>query len=131
MKGHARGFSLLEMMAVITLILILANVSMPMFHSVMVRAREGVLRDDLFTLRAQIDRYTHDYGHGPESLDELVEKEYLGAVPTDPFTGSNQTWQIDTADAPLAVDASASPGIIDVHSGSNDDSLEGTPYSSW
>ena len=88
----ARGFSLLEMMTVISLILILATFSMPVYRSVIVHGREAVLRDDLFALRSQIDRFTQDNERGPASLDELVEKEYMGNIPTDPFTGSNQTW---------------------------------------
>ena len=125
------GFSLLEMMTVITLILILATFAMPIYHSIQVRAREATLRDDLFTLRSQIDRFTHDNERGPTSLDELVEKEYMGAVPADPFTGSNETWQVETETTSLSADGSAPLGIADVHSGSPDDSLEGTPYSSW
>ncbi len=130
-KDNSRGFSLLEMMTVISLILILATLAMPMYHTVVVRAREVTLRDDLFTLRSQIDRFTHDYERGPSSLDELVEKEYLGAVPTDPFTGSNDTWQLETETTSLSIDDSAPLGIVDVHSGSEDNSLDGTPYSSW
>ena len=130
-KYNSRGFSLLEMMTLISLILILAPFSMPVYRSVIVHGREAVLRDDLFTLRSQIDRFTHDYERGPASLEELVEKEYMGSIPTDPFTGSNQTWQVETQDVSLAVDSSAPPGIGDVHSGSPDDSLDGTPYSGW
>ncbi len=130
-KDNSRGFSLLEMMTVISLILILATLAMPMYHTVVVRAREVTLRDDLFTLRSQIDRFTHDYERGPSSLDELVEKEYLGAVPTDPFTGSNDTWQLETETTSLSIDDSAPLGIVDVHSGCEDNSLDGTPYSSW
>ena len=118
-------------MVVLTLILIMATFAMPVYHTVMVRAREATLREDLFTLRAQIDRFTHDNERGPTSLDELVEKEYMGSIPVDPFTGSNETWQVDTETTSLSVDGSAPLGITDVHSGSNDDSLEGTPYSSW
>ncbi|MGO8788225.1 MAG: type II secretion system protein [Terriglobia bacterium] len=81
----AQGFSLLEMMAVIDLILIMASFSLPMYHSVVVRGREAVLREDLFTLRCQIDRFTHDNERGPASLDELVEKEYMGTVPHRPL----------------------------------------------
>jgi general secretion pathway protein G len=130
-KDKARGFSLLEMMTVITIILILATFSEPYFRTVIVHGREAVLREDLFTLRTQIDRFTHDNERGPTSLEELVEKEYMGNVPTDPFTGSNQTWQLDTENDSLSVDGSAPLGIADVHSGSPDASLEGTPYSSW
>ena len=72
------GFSLLEMMAVIDLILLLAVFALPGFHSAMVHAHEMVLREELFAMRCQIDRFTHDYERGPASLEELVEKEYLG-----------------------------------------------------
>jgi general secretion pathway protein G len=127
----SRGFSLLEMMVVIDLILILATFAMPMYHTVAVRAHEATLRDDLFTLRSQIDRFTHDNARGPSSLDELVEKGYMGALPTDPFTGSNETWQVETETASISLEDSAPLGVVDVHSGCNDDSLDGTPYSSW
>ena len=130
-KDKTRGFSLLEMMTVITIILILATFSEPYFRTVIVHGREAVLREDLSTLRTQIDRFTRDNERGPASLEELVEKEYMGNVPTDPNTGSNQTWQLDTENESLSVDSSAPLGIADVHSGSPDASLEGTPYSSW
>ena len=127
----SRGFSLLELMVVLTLILILASFAMPAYHTMVVRAREATLRDDLFTMRSQIDRFTHDNERGPESLDELVEKEYMGSVPIDPFTGSNETWEVETETESLSVGGSAPLGIADVHSGSPDTSLEGTPYNTW
>ena len=130
-SARGEGFSLLEMMTVITLILILAMFAMPIYHTISVRAHEATLREDLFTLRSQIDRFTHDNARGPASLDELVEKEYMGAIPTDPFTGSNETWQVDTQDTSLTPEDSSPLGVVDVHSGSNDVSLEGTAYSSW
>ena len=128
--NRPQGFSLLEMMMVVTLILIIASISTPIYMTAMVRAREAVLRDHLYTLRALIDRFTLDNGRAPLRLEELVEKGYLGRLPTDPFTGSNQTWQEDKEDAPLSPEQS-SLGIVDVHSGSSALSLEGTPYSSW
>ena len=124
------GFSLLEMMMVVTLILIVASISAPFYMRGVERAREAVLRDHLYTLRALIDRFTLDNGRAPLRLEELVEKGYLGRLPTDPFTGSNETWQEVQEDVPLSP-TQTSLGIIDVHSGSNDLSLEGTPYSSW
>ncbi len=134
-KGGRRpeGFSLLEMMLVVTLILIVASISAPIYTSVVVRAREAVLRDHLYPSadgRALIDEFTLDNGRAPLRLEELVEKGYLGRLPTDPFTGSNETWQETEEDAPLSP-TQTSLGIVDVHSGSNDLSLEGTPYSSW
>lgn len=125
------GFTLLELMVVITLILILASFAFPTFHVAVVHAREAVLRDDLFTLRKLIDEFTIDKQRPPTSLDELVEAGYLrGGIPADPFTGSNQTWTTDIENVPISPDQAAA-GIVDVHSGSDDISLDGTPYSSW
>jgi len=131
-KGANRpgGFSLLEMMMVVTVILILASISAPLYMTSVVRAREAVLRDDLFTLRSLIDRFTLDNRRSPARLEELVEAGYLGRLPTDPFTGSNETWQVQNEDAPLSPKQTAL-GIVDVHSGSNLVSLDGTPYSTW
>jgi len=116
---------------VLTLILILASFAMPTYHVAVVRAREAVLRDDLYTLRNLIDEFTVDKQRPPSSLDELVEAGYLrGGIPVDPVTGSNQTWRVDIEDVPLSPEQ-ATAGIVDVHSGSDENSLEGTPYSSW
>ena len=124
------GFSLLEMMMVITVILIVASIFAPLYTTGIVRAREAVLRDDLFTLRALIDRFTLDNGRAPARLEEIVEKGYLGRIPTDPFTGSNETWQDTKEDAPLSP-TQTGLGVVDVHSGSDLVSLEGTQYNTW
>jgi len=125
------GFTLLELMVVITLILILASFAMPTFRVAVLHAREAVLRDDLFTLRKLIDEFTIDKQRPPASLDELVEAGYLrGGIPVDPFTNSNETWKTDTEDVPISP-GQAAAGIVDVHSGSDDISLDNTPYSSW
>jgi general secretion pathway protein G len=125
------GFTLLELMVVLTLILIMASFAMSTYHTVTLRAREATLRDELFTMRAQIDRYTHDNKHGPETLEELVDSEYMGSVPVDPFTGSDQTWQFEMETESLSTDPAAPLGIANVHSGCNDNSSDGTPYSNW
>ena len=118
-------------MMVLTLLLILATMSMPIFHLAIVHAREAVLKDDLYTLRKLIDEYTLDKQHPPTSLDDLVEAGYLrGGIPADPFTGSNQTWRTDIEDMPISPNQVAA-GIVDVHSGSDETSLDGTPYGSW
>ena len=127
----SHGFSLLEMMTVVTIILILATISTPYFRTAIILAREAALRQDLFTLRVQIDRFTLDYKRAPASLQELVDKAYMGSIPRDPFTGSTETWTVEVEDASLSLDDSAPPGIVDVHSGSAGISLQGTPYSSW
>ena len=85
---------------VVTLILIIASIATPIYRSVVVRAREAVLRDNLYTLRFLIDRFTVDNGRSPVHLEEIVEKGYLGRLPTDPFTGSNETWQEVQEEAP-------------------------------
>jgi general secretion pathway protein G len=134
-----QGFSLLETMMVVTVILIVASIATPIHQTCLRRTREAVLRhvpdgtwlrDHLFTLRALIDRFTLDNGRAPLRLQELVEKGYLGRLPADPFTGSNETWQEEKEDAPLSPQQT-SVGIKDVHSASNALSLERTPYSSW
>jgi general secretion pathway protein G len=118
-------------MVVLTLILILATFAMPMYHLAVVHAREAVLRDDLFTMRKLIDEFTIDKQRPPTSLDELVDAGYLrGGIPVDPFTGSNQTWTTVTEEVPISPDQAAT-GIVDVHSGAEDNSIEGTPYSGW
>ena len=86
-NAHCRaGFSLLEMMMVVTVILILASISTPFYRTAVIRAREAVLRQHLFTLRNLIDEFTRDHGRAPLSLDEIVEKGYLRRPPTDPFS---------------------------------------------
>ena len=124
------GFSLLEMMMVVTVILILASISTPFYRTAVIRAREAVLRQHLFTLRNLIDEFTRDHGRAPSSLDEIVEKGYLTRLPTDPFTGSNETWQEAKEDQPLSA-SQQTLGIVDVRSGSEQISLEGTPYNTW
>ena len=125
------GFTLLELMVVLTLILILAAMAAPSYRVAIIRARETVLKDDLFTMRKLIDQYTLDKNQPPSSLDDLVQAGYLrGGLPVDPFTGSNQTWQADIEEVPLSPEETV-PGVVDVHSGSNAESLEGTSYSSW
>ena len=128
---RAAGFTLIELMMVITLIIILASAIFPTYEVAVRRAREAVLRDDLFTMRKMIDQYTLDKQRPPQSLDELVEAGYIrGGVPTDPITRSNQTWQVDIDDVVVSA-SQAVPGIVDVHSGSDEISLDETPYNTW
>lgn len=127
---EARGFTLIELMMVLTLLLILATMSVPIFHLAVVRAREAVLKDDLYTMRKLIDEYTLDKQRPPSTLDEIVDAGYLHAIPVDPFTGSTETWRTDTEDVPLSV-GQTTPGLVDVHSGSDETALDGTAYSSW
>jgi len=129
-ESRERAFTLIELMVVLTVLLILATLSVPIFQNAIVHAREAVLKDDLYTMRKLIDEFTEDKQRPPTSLDEIVEAGYLRGLPVDPFTGSNETWQTDTEDVPLNASQSAT-GIVDVHSGSDQIALDGTAYSSW
>ena len=126
----ARGFTLIELMIVISIILILLSFAAPMYQQSIMRAREAVLRQDLYTLRSAIDSFTLDKERAPQALDELVQAGYLKALPKDPFTGTAETWQADQEDVLMSVDQTQ-PGISNVHSGSNLIGTDGTAYSSW
>jgi len=131
-RTSARAFTLLELLIVMSLILILASLVTPTYHLAIVRAREAVLRDDLYTLRTLIDQYTVDKQKPPQTLQDLVDAGYLrSGLPVDPFTQSSDTWRPDIEDVPLNP-GQDSAGIVDVHSGSDDISTDGeTAYSSW
>jgi general secretion pathway protein G len=137
-KGHSQpgraagndGFTLLELATVMALILILVAISAPAYRMAIQRAREAVLRDDLHSMRSVIDEFTVDKQRPPESLQELVEAGYLHNIPSDPFTGSADTWQADIEQVPVPPDQSAT-GVVDVHSGSDGKALDGTEYNTW
>jgi len=130
-RSDGWGFTLLELMVVMTILLTLATMSLPIFQSAIVHAREAVLKDDLYTLRKLIDEYTLDKEKPPATLDDLVEAGYLRAgLPVDPFTGSSETWQTDSEEVPTGSSQTAT-GIVDVHSGADGTALDGTAYSSW
>jgi len=126
------GFTLLELMIVLTLILTIVSIATPMYQVAIQRAREAVLRDNLYTMRNLIDQFTLDKQRPPQSLEELVEAGYLrGGVPEDPITRSRDTWRVDFEDVVVGANQ-AIPGIVDVHSGSDEIASDGvTPYSSW
>ena len=121
---------MLELMIVIAIIAILASIAVGRYQHSVWRAKEAVLRNDLFTLRSSIDQYTLDKQKAPQSLEDLVGAGYIKFVPKDPITNSSDTWVTDQEDSLMAIDQSA-PGIVDVHSGADSNSTEGTPYSSW
>ena len=124
------GFTIIELMIVIAIIAILAAMAVARYEHSVWRAREAVLRDDLFTLRSCIDQYTLDKQKAPQSLEDLATAGYIKAVPKDPITNPAGTWVTEQEDSLMAVDQTA-PGIVDVHSGADSESTEGTPYSSW
>ena len=129
-RALQRGFTFVELMVVITIIVILITMAIPIYQKAIIRTKETVLKQNLFTIRTQIDNYTYDKEKAPQSLQDLVTDGYLRIVPLDPMTGSNQTWKLVMEDASQAVNQ-AEPGIFDVHSGSDKSSLEGSAYSEW
>jgi general secretion pathway protein G len=126
----AKGFTLIELMVVISIILILISIAVPIYNQSILRAREAVLKQNLFTMRSVINQYTEDKEKAPQSLEDLVSAGYLKQIPVDPFTGSRDSWAVDQEDVLLSVDQTQ-PGISDVHSGSNLTSSDGSAYSSW
>lgn len=124
------GFTLLELMVVISIILILLSFAVPAYQQHVRKAREAVLKEDLFQMRQAIDQYSLDKLRAPQSLDDLVSAGYLREVPVDPFTNSRQTWTVEQEDVVLSVDQNQ-PGISDVHSGAAIASTDGSLYSTW
>jgi general secretion pathway protein G len=131
-KNRNSGFTLIEMLIVFALIGILVGMGLPQYRYATKRAREAVLKENLFQMRTLIDQYYADKGKYPYSLQALVEEKYLRLIPIDPITGSSETWIqmpeiLSEEDMILAVE----PGIADVLSGSEMKSLDGTLYSAW
>jgi general secretion pathway protein G len=126
----ARGFTLIELMVVMTIIVTLATIGMVQYRQSVQFARESVLRDDLFKMRDAIDQYYADKNQYPPSLDDLVSSGYLRSLPKDPITNSTSTWQTVQAD-PDPNNPSVQVGVYDVKSGSELAGLDGSRYDGW
>jgi len=124
------GFTLVELMVVMSLIVILASIGLAVHANSQTRAREAVLKENLFRMRDAIDQYYADKNAYPPELDSLVTEKYLRALPEDPFTDSATTWQTVLSELDPA-NPSAQPGVYDVKSGSDRQALDGTQYSDW
>ncbi len=125
-----RGFTMIELLIVMTLIIILATVGMVQYRNSVRRAEEAVLKENLFRLRDAIDQYYADKNKYPPTLDSLVSDKYMRAIPVDPFTASADTWQTTMSELE-AGNVATEPGIYDVKSGSELSGLDGTPYANW
>jgi len=128
-KVRNRGFTLIEMVVVISMVLILLAIALPMYNQSIIRARETTLKQNLATLNKVIDQYTLDKQKAPQSLQDLVSAGYLKAVPYD-ITGGNDTLVLEQEDSLTSIDQ-PHPGIVGVHSGSDQTAIDGTAYSSW
>lgn len=126
------GFTLIELIIVFTLIGILLGLALPQYKYATKKAREAVLKEDLFILRKLIDQYFSDKGKYPASLQTLVEEGYLRRLPVDPFTNSAETWEeVREVLSPEDMLAGKQPGVIDIRSGSKEKAIDGTPYNTW
>ena len=128
----ARGFTLLELMIVISMLLILVSIAAPMYRQQILHSREAVLRQNLFTLRTLISQYTLDKQKAPQSIEDLVSAGYLKQIPVDPMSGAAD-WTVDQAaeDTISSPDQQDEGGIDDVHSSSTQIGTTGTAYNTW
>ena len=124
------GFTLVELMIVMAIIAVLMSVAIPIYTRSIIRAKESVLKNNLYTMRNVIDEYTYDKQKAPQTLEDLVSEGYLRQVPIDPMTGTADSWKTIMEDGTNAANQTE-PGIWDVRSGSDKNSLEGNPYSDW
>jgi len=129
-RARADGFTLIELMVVISLIVVLAGLAVVQYRNAVVLGKEAVLKTDLFRMKDAIDQYYADKGQYPASLDALVSDGYLREIPKDPFTNSAETWQTVPAE-PDPNNPAAVSGVYSVKSGSDGSAVDGTKYADW
>jgi general secretion pathway protein G len=124
------GFTLIEVLIVVTLVVVLASMGMVQYTNSVQRTREAVLKEDLFRMREAIDQYYADKNAYPAGLQDLVSGGYMREIPEDPMTRSRETWQTTPAE-PDPANLNLQGGIYDVKSGSELTALDGTKYAEW
>jgi len=124
------GFTLMELMIVMTIIGILSAIAAPIYLRTVNKSKEAVLKEDLHVMRIAIDSYTVDKEKAPQSLEDLVQAGYLKSMPVDPMTSRADTWVAGQSENLTTIDETAG-GIDDVHSGAQGLSSEGTSYNTW
>jgi len=129
-KERRSGFTLIEMVIVISMVLVLLAIALPMYNHSITRAKEARFKSNLATLNEVIQRYSEDKRQAPQQLDDLVQAGYLKSIPDD-ITGSNTTWQTENEQDPEKAWNPDQMGIASVHSGSDQVGSDGRPYSQW
>jgi general secretion pathway protein G len=129
-RSSQSGFTMIELMIVMAIVVILISIAVPLYQKALLRAKESVLKNNLFTIRTVIDEYTYDKQKAPQTLQDMVTEGYLREVPIDPIVGNNTSWRV-VMEQPMLSVSQTEPGIFDVKSASDAKSLEGTPYSEW
>ena len=129
-QASARGFTMIELLIVMTLVVILASIGMVQYRNSITRAEEAALKENLFRMRDAMDQFYADKNKWPADLTELVSEGYIREVPTDPMTKSKDTWQTSAA-APDANNPASGGGIDNVKSGSDRTALDGSRYADW
>jgi general secretion pathway protein G len=124
MNGKKTGFTFIELMVVMAIVALMLSIALPRYFSGLERAKEAVLKEDLFTMRDAIDDYYVDKGQYPHSLKVLIEDRYLRAIPPDPITESLETW--------IVLGLPQNPSLVyDIRSGAEGKASDGTAYYDW